>query len=287
MMFFADFKIERDFVFKEKYGDSESHELHFHDVLEYHILVENEANFQLAHKKYDGTPGDVFLFRPFEPHWNLVKNAKMPIRWISLLLSPSIVRLIPNGYKLLAPFYAVEAISPLIPASSSSAIAIHQLAKMAIEEEKTKAIGWEAKQFLLVIDILVHTLRHASKRDESISSAERFDDGMEVYPSIIQAIEYILEHFTEEIDVNHLLKMAGKRHTAFYRTFRSVTGMTPNMFIHRLRMQAAIYMLVNSDKRITDIAHECGYSSIHYFNKHFKDYRGVSPREYRKSNEKN
>ena len=128
-MFYDDFIIEREFVFREKYGDSESHELHFHDVLEYHILVENEANFQLPHKKYDGKPGDVFLFRPFEPHWNLVKNPKMPIRWISLLFTPSIVRLIPNGYKLLAPFYAVEAISPLIPASSSSAISIYQLAK--------------------------------------------------------------------------------------------------------------------------------------------------------------
>ena len=97
-----------------------------------------------------------------------------------------------------------------------------------MKKRKPKRSAGKRSNFMLVIDILVHTLRHASKHDESISYAERFDEGVEVYPSIIQAIEYILEHFTEEIDVKHLLKMAGKQRSAFYRTFKSVTGTTPN-----------------------------------------------------------
>jgi hypothetical protein len=70
-MFFEEFKLENDFMFQKKMGMLEEHELHIHDILEIHVLLHNEARFQLTHRQYDGQPGDVFLFRPFEPHWNL------------------------------------------------------------------------------------------------------------------------------------------------------------------------------------------------------------------------
>ncbi|WP_134698725.1 helix-turn-helix domain-containing protein [Ammoniphilus sp. YIM 78166] len=282
-MFFEDVKLEKEVIFQEKRGDLEKHELHIHDVLEFHILLENEAKFQLAHKQYDGKPGDVFLFRPFEPHWNFVKHPNRPIRWISLLFSPSIVRFIPNGYRLLTPFYAVEAVSPLIPASSPCAKAIHQLASQAVEEQKMKPIGWEAKQFILFIDILLHTLRHTIECKPLDNGGSRNLGDHAIDQGIIQTIEYILSHFTEEIDVEQLVRMTGRQRTFFYRKFKAVTGITPNLFIHRLRMQVALYLLGNTNKSITEIGYECGYSSIHYFNKHFKDYQGMSPREYRKS----
>lgn len=286
-MFFEDVKLEKELLFQLKHGDLAAHELHHHDVLEFHILLENEATFQLAHKQFDGKPGDVFLFRPFEPHWNLVKNPLRPIRWISILFSPSIVRLIPHGFRLLAPFYAVEAVSPLIPASSPGAQAIHRLAAEAVAEERTKPIGWETKQFALFLDILLHTLRHAvyyaSRHDATSRSEERLEALGELDHGIIRAIEHILAHFTETIDVETLIRLAGRQRTFFYRKFKAVTGVSPNLFIHRLRMQMAVYLLGQTDKSITEIAFDCGYVSINYFNKHFKAYQGVSPREYRRS----
>ena len=53
-LFFQDLKLDKELIIEEKRGDFAEHELHMHDVLEFHILLENDARFQLIHKQYDG-----------------------------------------------------------------------------------------------------------------------------------------------------------------------------------------------------------------------------------------
>lgn len=287
-MFYDEFKLHKELVFQEKSGNRLEHELHHHDALEFHVLLENEARFRLVDRIYEGKPGDVFLFRPFEPHWNLAKDPDRPIRWIGILFSPSIVRFIPDGHRLLAPFYAVETISPHLPASSPAARAIHRLAAQAVAEQRSRTVGWEAKQLALLIDILIHTLRHSAvrrPRRESgpLQGSERAEARDESEHGIFRSISYILANFTEDIGAELLVRITGRKRTLFYKKFKAVTGMTPNQLIRRLRMQAAVFLLGRTDKPVTEIAFECGYQSVSFFNKHFKAYRDLSPREYRKS----
>ncbi|MFD0670723.1 helix-turn-helix domain-containing protein [Cohnella sp. GCM10027633] len=279
-MFYDDFALQRELVFQAKAGSLREHELHHHDALEFHILQDNEARFQLVDRCYEGKPGDVFLFRPFEPHWNFARDPDRPIRWISILFSPSVVRAVPDGYRLLAPFYAVESVSPHIPASSPAAQAIHRLAAQALEEQRTRTIGWEAKQLALFIDILIHTLRHSVDRGPE---GDGDDTGDALEQDVFRSIAYILAHFAEPIDAEELVRITGRKRTFFYKKFKAVTGLTPNVLIRRLRMQTALFLLGRTDKPVTEVAFECGYQSVSFFNKHFKSYRQLSPREYRKS----
>jgi AraC-like DNA-binding protein len=274
-MFFERIKLEKELEIEEKAGVRTENKLHIHDVLELHVLRENDALFKLADKQYEGKPGDVFLFRPFEPHWNLVKDREKPIRWISILFSPSIVRIIPNGYQLLAPFYAVETISPYIPAESECAKAIHQLAFLALTEEQEKRLGWECKQYIYFFDILAQLLRHTMEHHNRNESKMDHD--------MLKIIQYLLEHFSEPLDINEAIELTGKQRTFFYRKFKAVTSLTPNRFVSRLRLQAAIFQLVSTEKPITEIAFDCGFESIHYFNKCFRQEHAMSPREFRKS----
>jgi AraC-like DNA-binding protein len=273
-MFFERFRLDNDFMFERKIGNCLEHELHFHEVLELHVLQINEARFRLAHREYEGKPGDVFLFRPFEPHWNLMKEPGKSIEWISVLFYPSVVRAVPGGAKLLAPFYAVEAVSPYIPASSLEALEIQRLAAEAVEEERIRGIGWEAKQFQCMIHILIHILRYAAKHHLP-ATEDHFDNG------VLQAIEYMLGHYTQQVDVDQLVDGSGRKRTAFYESFKAITSLTPNQFIHRLRVQAAVYMLQTTDRKVTDIAFDCGYLSLESFDKQFRQQRGMSPRAFR------
>lgn len=275
-MFYEKFKLDEGLVFEQKTGSCLAHKLHAHDVLELHVLKRNDAVFQLADRAYEGKPGDVFLFRPFEPHWNLMKEENKPIEWISVLFTPAVARLIPGGCKLLAPFYAAEGFPPIIPAASPHAKAIQELASLAVAEERDKRIGWESKRFLYFTDMLVHILRYAVEHHR-MDANEAMEDG------IWQAIEYALIHFAEDIDMDRFIEAAGKKRTYFYKNFKKLTGLSPNQFIHKLRIQAAVYLLLNSDRPVTDIAYDCGYGSVEFFDKRFRQSQGMSPRELRKS----
>jgi AraC-like DNA-binding protein len=251
------------------------HELHMHDLLEINVLLENEARFKLLNREYAGNSGDVFVFRPYEPHYNLAVNEAEPIKWIMLLFSASIVRLIPYGYKLLYPFYSQSA-TPYIPASSEYARNIHAATESALAEQEKQLPGWESKQFMHFTDVLINIYRYALEQ-----SAQDVDSELDVDAGVVTAVEYILRHITEDIDVQDLIDLYGKGKTCFYTRFKQAVGVTPNQFIHRLRMQIAMHLLKTTSRSITDIAFDCGYNSIHYFNKHFKQYREVSPREFR------
>ncbi|MDF2958936.1 MAG: AraC family transcriptional regulator [Paenibacillus sp.] len=274
-MFYDDIHLDHELNFVKKTGTLTEHEMHVHSALEISVLLENDAKYHLIDRDYHGKPGDVFIFRPFEPHWNLTQDVNKPMKWTMVLFAPSIVRSIPDGHKLLTPFYTADRFSPLIPAHSPYAQAIQAAAKQAIAEGDGQLPGWQAKQFLCFIDILVNIFRYYTDTRQDPALDKKPDHG------IIHVIEYMLSHFSEEIDMNQMIMMSNLRKTMFFRRFKEITSLSPNEFISRLRLQSSIHLLDNTDKSITDIAFECGFHSLSYFNKHFKQFRGISPREHR------
>jgi AraC-like DNA-binding protein len=257
----------------EKEGCFEQHALHIHESLEICVLRENEAVFHLLDRDYDGRPGDVFLFRPFDPHWPLTRDARKPIGWVMVLFSPIIVKWIPGGIHLLAPFYVRDRISPHVPAHSEYARNIQQSAFLALEEQAEKRIGWEAKQFQYLVDILVQLNRYAENQISHLSEA--------MDHRIIQCIEYILGNYSENLSTDDFISRFDLKRTHFYESFKRLTGLSPNAFINRLRLQMSMYLLKNQEMPITRIALECGFQSVSYFNYVFKSHLGEAPRNYR------
>ena len=64
--------------------------------------------------------------------------------------------------------------------------------------------------------------------------------------------------------------------------FKNITGYTLTHYIHLVRIRNCQYLLINSPKKITEIATECGFSSFSQFNRIFRRLCGESPSDYRK-----
>lgn len=271
---YIEIPLENDMIFQRKMGMTE-HTLHMHDSLEITILQESKGTFRVLGRDYDGSPGDVFLIRPFEPHLTLKQEPDHPTKRIMLLFSPAAVLPIADGYRLLAPFYAADLASPLILAHTLFARNIQLAAELAVREQEKRMPGWKSKQQMYFIDILVNIYRYYV--DSQPVPAQR-DQANE---SIIRVIEYILAHFREEVSMTKLIELSALGKTWFYTIFKQVTGVSPNHFIHRLRIQHSIELLHNTEKSITNIAYESGFLSLSYYNKIFKKFRGASPSLYR------
>lgn len=68
----------------------------------------------------------------------------------------------------------------------------------------------------------------------------------------------------------------------FCGLFKKVTRMTPLAYITKCRIQSSKEMLLgHPDKPIKEIAIDCGYPSVSYFNKTFLKMEGVTPTEFR------
>jgi AraC-like DNA-binding protein len=69
----------------------------------------------------------------------------------------------------------------------------------------------------------------------------------------------------------------------FIRTFKATFGETPHRYLQRRRVERAMFMLRESDRSVTDICLDAGFTSLGTFSRTFHDIVGVSPTEYRAS----
>ncbi len=99
---------------------------------------------------------------------------------------------------------------------------------------------------------------------------------------IIQVLEYISEHYMEQLNVEDLARNCHISQSHFRRIFTAYTGMSPVDYINLVRVQNACGYLKRTDDYISDIANKCGFTTFSTFSRNFKQLMGVSPNEWRK-----
>lgn len=100
---------------------------------------------------------------------------------------------------------------------------------------------------------------------------------------INQSIDYIIEHFDENLSIENVASHFHFSKFYFCRCFKNVTGESVYEFIKRMRMdQSAVDIKLGKSRQISDIGLGYGYSSSNYSSA-FRKHHNVSPLEFRKS----
>lgn len=110
-----------------------------------------------------------------------------------------------------------------------------------------------------------------------------FDD----YTRLINKTEdYIEINLGKQITLTDVAKNVSYSEYHFHRLFSKYSSETLKQFITRIKMErSAIYLAVNSEVTITEIAFRYGYNNSSSYNKAFKKHYGMSPTEFRKKQE--
>ena len=98
----------------------------------------------------------------------------------------------------------------------------------------------------------------------------------------MQKVErYCREHYTSQISLEELAALINYNKTTLLANFREVYGTTPRNYIIQLRLKKARELLLDTDRSISEISEQVGFSSVHYFSRFFKAKEQYSPVEYR------
>ncbi|WP_057490189.1 AraC family transcriptional regulator [Streptococcus orisasini] len=100
---------------------------------------------------------------------------------------------------------------------------------------------------------------------------------------IRELIDYIHQHYQEELSIECLAKFIGYSKTHFMTVFKQHTGISCTEFIIQFRLSKACDLLVNSIKPILEISTEVGFNNLSNFNRQFKRYYRMTPSHYRKT----
>src|SRR6188472_1187835 len=87
--------------------------------------------------------------------------------------------------------------------------------------------------------------------------------------------------FAEPLCIQRLADIAEVSEAHFIRTFRATFGETPHRYLQRRRVERAMFLLRSTDRSVTDICFDVGFSSLGTFSRTFHDIVGESPRAFR------
>ncbi|MNI06472.1 Transposon Tn10 TetD protein [compost metagenome] len=104
---------------------------------------------------------------------------------------------------------------------------------------------------------------------------------MNVLENMNDALSYIEDHLTEEIDFKEVARRALCSEYHFKRMFSFLAGVPLSEYIRRRRLTMAAFELQQNQLRIIDVALYAGYSSPDAFTKAFQLFHGVTPSEAR------
>jgi YesN/AraC family two-component response regulator len=93
---------------------------------------------------------------------------------------------------------------------------------------------------------------------------------------------YINTNFIGKITLEEVAAYLGINRTYFCMFFKKHYGKGFADYLNDLRVDKAAALLLQGNRAITDIARECGYKTVPYFNRAFKRSKGMTPGEYRK-----
>ena len=86
-----------------------------------------------------------------------------------------------------------------------------------------------------------------------------------------------------DFDMNMLASELGMGRSKMFARIKEVTGLTPNEFALKLKLEEALRMLQEEPQyNISEISYSLGFTSPRYFSRCFKAFYGVSPLTYRK-----
>lgn len=83
------------------------------------------------------------------------------------------------------------------------------------------------------------------------------------------------------LNVDKIASKMGLERSQFYRKIKALTNYAPVELMRRLRLQQGRSLLVSTDKTISEIAYETGFSTPAYFTKCYRDAYGETPSEVR------
>ena len=96
-------------------------------------------------------------------------------------------------------------------------------------------------------------------------------------------LEFIEKNYSKPIALEDMAKIIHLNPTYFSNNFEKLMGIRPMRYLIRKRIEKAQFLLLFTDKRLTEIAAQVGFEDANYFSRIFKNIIGVSPIQYRKA----
>ncbi len=239
---------------------------HYHNYYEIYYLEEGERYHMLQDNLYPLSPGQLILFSPYIMHRSYGEE-NIPFKRIVLyfqreeIASQELLELLDQGNGVYRPELRVQ-------------VLLHRILETLLEQTDISS-GLQQGYRPTLLNLLLYTMIFQTQKLAMNTGGQQ--------SRMSQVISYIHNHYQEELCLEQLARKFYISPYYLCREFKHYTNSTVIQYINITRIMNAQRKFMETDKNITQISKETGFSNITHFNRVFKMVTGMTPSSYRKT----
>ncbi len=145
---------------------------------------------------------------------------------------------------------------------------------------------FEARELLLRLRNLIELRRRVQKQFAlSGKQLENNSNPKDLIhdPLLLKIYDLTIKNLSDtEYDMTRLCRALGMSRSQVFRKVKALTGIAPTSFIRSIRLQKGRQLLLSSNRTISEVAYEVGFTTLSYFSNSFFEEFGKRPIEMRK-----
>jgi len=234
------------------------------------IFVENEQAVSQA--------GDVMLLGPGIPHWGSIQQ--YPLRFVTVYFLPWVpIEMGPesDGIRVLRRFTARQSLTErLIRPPRNLLMQLTALFQKLVTEYEGQQLGREICVRSRLMDLIFTILRWEQAQGRNIGGEELEED----WRPLMKTLQYLRAHYSDPIYAREVARAAGLSESRLKQLFQQALGMSWVKFLQGYRIHRAAALLNESGYNVTEAALAVGFDSFAHFNKTFRAFMGVTPKDF-------
>lgn len=252
--------------------------MHRHEAWELYYVTHGNGVRMTGDTLMPFDEGDVVLIPPSMPHyWEYnpeSANAYGEITYLMVAFSPELIDKCMEVFpeirnRLYGQILPTEALKY---GPGSSVEIKRSLARMSILDD----IG-QLSEMIRLLPIIFTTTDHTL-----IGKPIKIERDIRRMQSVA---EYVMAHYGHNITLDDIAAHIGMNRSAFCTFFKRNKGMTFSQFVTRYRLETACGLLKTSHKQVSEICFAVGFNDLPHFNRVFKKEYGITPSQFRTSNQ--
>ena len=252
---------------------------HSLEFLELSYVLEGSANHTMEGMTTTLSKGDFFII-DYNKHHKYTQIGETPFTIMNCLFLPSLIdetlagceqlSEVVKNYLIKLDFYQVKD-HPTNFIYHDEDGRIGRLFQQLHEEYVRKPMGYMETIRSYLILILIHIMRQIE------------------LPGMTKSGNEMIRHITDYVDKNYHRKLSLAKISQKYNyslahistLFKTEMGVNFQEYVQSVRMKESCRLLINTSKKVSEIAAAVGYTDIKFFNEVFKRQIGMTPREFR------
>jgi len=275
-------KYEHNLPFSANFINVREEAGHSHGEIEILLLLRGFSHCKIYHMDYSLQPGDMIIADVADLH--RIHDSSEDVLMLQLHLdTKKFEEIYPN---ISSTYFVCEDPGALYIEDAAlrgkQLMLKHQLAKLMMD-----SVG-NPNDFVLqtsnVNDIVATLVRHfrGFYMEEYQYRVGRDNVSDVDLDRMSRITSYLLTHYDKKVS---LVDVSATEHLSPYyvsHLIKNTLGIPFSNFVNGIRLEFAEKNLLFTDQNLTEVAQNCGFSSLNYFNKCFHDWYGITPSQYRK-----